>query len=529
MSRLASTTDLSLEFLQPKQGILVLSGFGLRVAVDRGHLVVSDGIGETRRSGRLSRATADLQRLVVLGHSGTISLDALRWLYDVGAAFVQLDADGTVIVASGPSGLDDARLRRAQARAADTEAGIAIARDLLLGKLDGQAELLTRLPGSDEAIVTIAQARTDLEQADTPNRLRGMEAKAAAAYWSAWSPVTVRFAKRDQPKIPAHWQTFGSRASAVTGTPRSATNPANALLNFCYAILETEVRLAVLTMGLDPGLGFLHADLRSRDSLVYDVLEPVRPVVDGQVLTLLEERTFAAREFYEGRNGVVRLMPPLPQALAEMSPRLARLAAPVVEQVAQRLAQAQGTTAQPLKVPTLLTQANRSAGRDTVRTSAKRVPAPEKLEAPLACRMCGVLLTKRRPQYCDDCRPEVQAAQVGGFSAAGRDRMAELRAAGQDPSRGGEAAKKRAVALERRMREEAVWEAAHGAETFDEGVFRTEILPGLQAVSLGTMAKSTGLSAQYCGLIRRGLLVPHPRHWETFGRLAEPTRRNDVH
>jgi hypothetical protein len=72
-------------------------------------------------------------------------------------------------------------------------------------------------------------------------------------------------------------------------------------------------------------------------------------------------------------------MPPLPQALAEIGPRLATLAAPVVEQVAQRLAKGQGTAAQPLRVPTLLTRTNRSAGRDRVRTNAKRARKPQKL------------------------------------------------------------------------------------------------------------------------------------------------------
>src|SRR4051794_41020583 len=77
-----------------KDGILVLSGYGLRVAVERGQLVVADGIGSDRRHGRLSRATCGLKRLVVLGHAGTISFEALRWLHDLGTAFVQVDADG---------------------------------------------------------------------------------------------------------------------------------------------------------------------------------------------------------------------------------------------------------------------------------------------------------------------------------------------------------------------------------------------------------------------------------------------------
>jgi hypothetical protein len=99
--------------VEVKNGVLVLSGYGLSISVERGHLQVRDGIGRHRRTGILNRATSGLKRLVVLGHSGTISFEALRWQHDIGASFVQLDADGQVIVASGPAGLDDARLRRA--------------------------------------------------------------------------------------------------------------------------------------------------------------------------------------------------------------------------------------------------------------------------------------------------------------------------------------------------------------------------------------------------------------------------------
>lgn len=61
-------------------------------------------------------------------------------------------------------------------------------------------------------------------------------------------------------------------------------NPPNAILNYLYAILEAEARLAIAALGLDPGLGFLHFDTRTRDSLACDVLEPVRPEVDAYLL-----------------------------------------------------------------------------------------------------------------------------------------------------------------------------------------------------------------------------------------------------
>jgi CRISPR/Cas system-associated endonuclease Cas1 len=57
----------------------------------------------------------------------------------------------------------------------------------------------------------------------------------------------------------------------LTATSRS--------LNYLYAVLESEARLAISTLGLDPGLGVLHADSQVRDSLAFDVMEPVRPMV----------------------------------------------------------------------------------------------------------------------------------------------------------------------------------------------------------------------------------------------------------
>jgi len=45
-------------------------------------------------------------------------------------------------------------------------------------------------------------------------------------------------------------------------------------------------------MGLDPGLGLLHVDQRSRDSLSCDLMEAVRSKVDAYVLDQLQSRTF---------------------------------------------------------------------------------------------------------------------------------------------------------------------------------------------------------------------------------------------
>ena len=50
----------------------------------------------------------------------------------------------------------------------------------------------------------------------------------------------------------------------------------NAMLNYSYAILASEVLKSLHMSGLDPYAGFLHADLYGCNSLVFDVMEEFR-------------------------------------------------------------------------------------------------------------------------------------------------------------------------------------------------------------------------------------------------------------
>jgi len=51
---------------------------GIQVRVDRGHLVLADGIAADRRYARLPRVAHGLRRLVIIGSDGMVSLAALR-------------------------------------------------------------------------------------------------------------------------------------------------------------------------------------------------------------------------------------------------------------------------------------------------------------------------------------------------------------------------------------------------------------------------------------------------------------------
>src|SRR5467141_3460621 len=125
----------------PRHGVVTLFGFGISAFVDRGHLILKDGIASDRREAHLPRVRHGLRRLVVIGADGFVSLAALRWLADQDAAFVMLDRDGSVLATTGPVRPSDARLRRAQALALQSGAALHIARELISQKLAGQERL----------------------------------------------------------------------------------------------------------------------------------------------------------------------------------------------------------------------------------------------------------------------------------------------------------------------------------------------------------------------------------------------------
>ncbi len=138
---------------------------------------------------------------------------------------------------------------------------------------------------------------------------------------------------------------------------------------------------------------------------------------------------------------------------------------------------------------------------------------------PTVCRECGVVLEDPERLYCDGCLPERRAEAVSIFASAGPTQLARLRAEGKDPAHGGDAGQKRGRRNAEHVRAIEEWERLNGRFK-DAGDFALDILPGLQTVPLSSLMDATRLSLRYCSLIRRGLKVPHPRHWQALRRLG---------
>jgi CRISPR associated protein Cas1 len=196
---------------------------------------------------------------------------------------------------------------------------------------------------------------------------------------------------------------------------------------------------------LDPALGVLHADRDGRASFVYDLLEPLRPIVDRMMLEMMAGRSFRMnRDLILLREGVCRLGVELAAEVGKaVSERLRAEAEKIVTEV-RSLLQAAAPTASVIE---------RRPAPESPELQALREAVSERRSLPViregqACQRCGEPVARRR-KLCDTCLPIARRERT---AEENRKRWEAWKAAGIDPTHGGAAAQKRGETIARSNR-----------------------------------------------------------------------------
>ena len=87
------------------------------------------------------------------------------------------------------------------------------------------------------------------------------------------------------------------------------------MLNYAYVVEAGRLARALAARGLVLPIGFLHKPKRGRNSLVWDAIEPLRPVIDARVFGFVAEHEFARADFPQAGLNVFRLSRELTQLL----------------------------------------------------------------------------------------------------------------------------------------------------------------------------------------------------------------------
>ena len=198
-------------------------------------------------------------------------------------------------------------LRRIQYRWADDNTRRdSIIKSVVAGKVLNQRTVLARalrdhgegmaeparaaLTGAAERLGAIVRR---LEKPSNGEVLRGFEGEAGLVYFSVFDHLV----RGERPLF-----TFTGRSR------RPPLDAVNALLSFVYSLLTADVRGALEGVGLDPAVGFLHADRPGRPSLALDLVEEFRPFfADRLVLSMINRRQLGPRDFRCMDNGATLL------------------------------------------------------------------------------------------------------------------------------------------------------------------------------------------------------------------------------
>ncbi len=308
---------------------LILTGHGVQFRIEQGALVIRNGFThypQRRQEWRFFPGDRNLpSRIIILDGDGAISLHVVSWLAGHAIPLVLLNWQGQVTsVLSGDGYAMDAALVHAQRATQRDNRGLQLATQLIRAKIDASLETLQSLPASlarDRAVVRVQRSLHELDVLPPPTieALRLLEGRAALAFFTGWESLPLRWKGTGRKPIPPEWHRAGLRQSLISGTNRHATHPLNAMLNYAYGVLESQVRIAAVAAGLDPTLGYLHASRPGRAALVYDLMEPLRPLADRSVLSFVQDRTFDPRDFVLTERGVCRLHPLLARTVAGLA------------------------------------------------------------------------------------------------------------------------------------------------------------------------------------------------------------------
>lgn len=309
--------------------VAVLSGHKCGLRVWNGTLQIRQGSlhGLVRDPITCFKGTCQFRTIVILSRSGSITIDAFHWCKEQDISILMLNGNGTPVCSMAPESESNAKLRRLQYQSGDTGMAGFIARELVRRKTLAQIETLKSLPTreQDQQFVHFAGMRipvkdnlglmpgeslwkpleeglVELSHMGEIETIRTLEGRLAFHYWNALVGLPINWRPSDEKIVPPHWRSITERMTSGSGTgARKSRSPFHAALNYLYGVTEHLLLCAVQAAGLDPSCGFLHVDKEHRSSLIYDLIEPHRAVIDAQVLDFFCSVTM--------RVGDVTLMP----------------------------------------------------------------------------------------------------------------------------------------------------------------------------------------------------------------------------
>ncbi len=187
------------------------------------------------------------------------------------------------------------QLRRQQYLNYDTKFAFTLTKQLLHEKLTNQKNYLSQLKQNrKDTILTRRLADTISFMDKTIHKLDEYNFKKnyAQTFLGFEGICAQRYFESLSACLPKRWQ-FEKR------TQNPGLDEFNACLNYLYGMAYVSIEKIVIISGLDPNAGFYHKDHYGKPTLVYDIIEPYRPIMDKSLVYLFNRRMVKDNWFSE--------------------------------------------------------------------------------------------------------------------------------------------------------------------------------------------------------------------------------------
>lgn len=268
------------------------------LALDGENVVVYD---DTKEIGRLP--LHNLEGIVSFGYRGT-SPALMGACADRNISLCYISPQGKFLARVCGRVRGNVILRKQQYDSSQNDSiSLEISKNNIIGKIYNAKWILKRAVRDHEMQIDVDQVNDAVEKmqvqleavrnCQAKDELRGYEGKAASDYFSVLDELILQQKKDFK---------FQGRSR------RPPLDEVNAMLSFIYTLLSNMYISALESVGLDPCIGYMHAERPGRASLALDLMEELRPVLaDRFVLSLINKRIITAKSFNKKENGAVLL------------------------------------------------------------------------------------------------------------------------------------------------------------------------------------------------------------------------------
>ena len=136
----------------------------------------------------------------------------------------------------------------------------------------------------DNTLVLMNSLAEHTKTCERMETLRELEGKSAALYFELYG---LLFKK----ELPFY-------STAFRRVRRPPTDPVNSLLSFGYTLLHNNIFSLVRMKGMNPYIGFLHAEEKGNPALINDLIEEFRTIIDSMTLDTLNKGLLRNKDFY---------------------------------------------------------------------------------------------------------------------------------------------------------------------------------------------------------------------------------------